>query len=88
MKNIYLYFLVKFNIATSVYTRDYDYILDIQNHQYGLKIDGSLYSTKYNYLPYRRYNYLKPSVLEFIVNPLASVTKVFDSQQIVPIKRI
>jgi hypothetical protein len=76
-----LVFNVKFNMATSIYTRNYDYILDIQNHQYGLKVDNDkLYATKYNYLPYQEYEYLKPSKLEFIVNPMASVTKVFDSQ--------
>lgn len=84
-------FNTKYNVATSLYTRDYDAMLDIKNHQYGLKFDSNanrkLDITKYNYLPYRSYNYLSPLKLEFIVNPSASVTKVFDSQQIIPIKR-
>ena len=85
-------FNTKYNVATSIYTRNYDNILDIKNHQYGLKVKGSidktLNITKYNYLPYRDdYSYLSPLKLEFVVNPSASVTKVFDSQQIIPIKR-
>lgn len=86
-------FNTKYNVATSIYTRNYDNILDIKNHQYGLKVKGgyidkTLNITKYNYLPYRSdYTYLSPLKLEFIVNPSASVTKVFDSQQIIPIKR-
>lgn len=81
-------FNAKFNIATSLYNREYDNILDIKNHQYGLKVeDGKLNITKYNYLPYQKYEYLTPMNLQFVVNPMASVTKVYDSQQIVPIKR-
>lgn len=82
-----LVFNTKYNVATSIYTRDYDSILDIKNHQYGLKNTNTLHITKYNYLPYDNYTYLAPLKLEFIVNPSASVTKVFDSQQIIPIKR-
>ena len=82
-----LIFNTKYNVATSIYTRDYDYILDIKNHQYGLKNTNTLRVTKYNYLPYDNYNYLTPLTFAFVVNPSASVTKVFDSQQLVPIKR-
>lgn len=86
-----LVFNTKYNVATSLYTREYDDILDIKNHQYGVVSDtdaSKLYITKHNYLPYKDdYTYLKPLKLEFIVNPSASVTKVFDSQQIIPIKR-
>jgi hypothetical protein len=43
---------------------------------------------KHNYIDYGvEYNYLYPLMLSFIVNPAASAVKVFDSQQIVPIKR-
>ena len=82
-----LVFNTKYNVATSIYTRSYDYILDIKNHQYGVRNANVLYTTKYNYLPYDNYTYLAPLRLEFIVNPSASVTKVFDSQQLIPIKR-
>ena len=82
-----LVFNTKYNVATSIYTRNYDYILDIKNHQYGIKNANVLLITKYNYLPYDNYTYLAPLKLEFIVNPSASVTKVFDSQQLIPIKR-
>jgi hypothetical protein len=74
-----LVFNTKYNVATSIYTRSYDYILDIKNHQYGIRNANVLYTTKYNYLPYDNYTYLAPLKLEFIVNPSASVTKVFDS---------
>ena len=82
-------FNIKYSLATSVYTRDYDDIAYIKNHIYGLKINGnSLDITKYNYLPYtQQESYLQPLMLQFIVNPSASVTKVFDSQQMVPLKR-
>ena len=82
-----LVFNTKYNIATSIYTRDYDYIIDVKNHQYGIKNSNVSPIVKYNYLPYRNYNYLTPLILSFVVNPSASVTKVFDSQQLVPIKR-
>jgi len=46
-------FNIKYSLATSVYTRDYDDVAYIKNHIYGLKInDDSLDITKYNYLPY------------------------------------
>lgn len=87
-------FNIKYGVATSLYTRRYDYIIDIKNHQYGIRktVGGTYFDKfeiiKYNYLPYNsNYAYLSPLKLEFIVNPSASVTKVFDSQQMIPIKR-
>lgn len=81
-------FNLKYNIATSIYTRKYDDIAYIKNHIYGLQIeDKILHITKHNYLQYGDMKYLSPLMLEFIVNPSASVTKVYDSQQLVPIKR-
>ena len=86
--NDQIVFNLKYNIATSIYTRRYDDIAYIKNHMYGLFISGdSLQITKHNYLQYENMDYLTPLQLEFIVNPMASVTKVYDSQQLVPIKR-
>ena len=82
-------FNTKYNIATSVYTRNYIDILNVKNHLYGIHIDkdSKLNITKYNYLDNYECSYLTPMALFFVVNPNASITKVFDSQQIVPIKR-
>ena len=82
-----LIFNTKYNIATSIYTRRYDDILYIKNHIYGLSIsEGNLSIVKYNNIDSIE-SYLSPIALSFVVNPIASVTKVFDSQQYVPIKR-
>lgn len=86
-----LIFNTKYNIATSLYTRNYIDILNTKNHLYGLHIDDNKYLniTKYNYLTQEesKNKFLSPMELQFVVNPNASITKVFDSQQIVPIKR-
>ncbi len=89
-----LVFNTKYNIATSIYTRRYNDILYIKNHIYGLTIDEDedneniwrLNITKHNYINNIN-SYLSPIQLQFVVNPMASITKVFDSQQLVPIKR-
>jgi hypothetical protein len=86
-------FNLKFNIATSVYTRVYEDIAYIRNHVYGLyRKNGVLTFNKFNYLTYKDINefgakYLTPLKLDFIVNPSASITKVYDSQMLIPIKR-
>ena len=88
-----LIFNTKYNIATSLYTRDYDIIMDIKNHIFGLKVDNTnhkIHATKYNYLKDATsdtHSFLSPMTVKFVVNPNASITKVFDNQQIVPIKR-
>lgn len=86
-----LIFNTKYNIATSVYNRKYDDILYIYNHLYGVNCGGdSARFTKYNYLTAndRQYmKYLAPMQLDFVVNPSASVDKVFDSQTLIPMKR-
>lgn len=83
-----LIFNVKYNFATSIYNRDYSNIAYIKNHIYGLRKDNNkLYFDKHNYISTNSSKYLKPLILEYIINPVASVTKVFDNQQFVPIKR-
>ena len=80
-------FNIKYNLATSIYTRRYNRMLYINNHLYGLSISGNtLNVVKHNYLN-QSATYLSPILLSFIVNPAASITKVFDSQQFIPIKR-
>lgn len=83
-----LIFNVKYNFATSIYNRDYSNIAYIKNHIYGLRKDSNkLYFDKHNYISTQSDKYLKPLILEYVINPIASVTKVFDNQQLIPIKR-
>lgn len=76
-------FNLKLNVATSIYTRDYVDILSIRNHIYGYNSDSI---TRYNYLE-NPSSFLKPMEISIVVNPSASTTKVFDSQQLVPANR-
>lgn len=81
----------KYNIPVSIYNRKYDEVAYIKNHLFGLFKDtdnNQLVITKHNYLDnYSEVKYLAPMILDFVVNPNVSVVKVFDNQQIVPIKR-
>ena len=64
-------------------------MLYIKNHLYGLTVDNehqTLGIKKHNYLSQAN-SFLYPLAVSFIVNPMASVVKVFDSQQLTPIKR-
>ena len=89
--NDQIVFNTKYNAATSIYTREYNSIAYIKNHIYGIKIDSEdINIEKYNYIKQidtKNLGYLSPLKLEYIVNPVASITKVFDSQQLIPIKR-
>lgn len=76
-------FNLKINIATSIYTRSYEDIITVQNHVYGYNSDSII---KYNHLtPHNQF--MTPMILSFVVNASSSTTKVFDSQQLTPIKR-
>lgn len=85
-------FNIKYNIATSIYTRRYEDIVYIKNHIYGIVDDTFV---KFNYINTDNTDnienldnlFLSPIQLSFVVNPSVSTTKVFDSQQIVPVKR-
>lgn len=83
-------FNLKLNVATSIYNRKYDDILNIKNHLYGFTLalgkNKSLKIVKYNNLDSAD-EYLTPLQIAFVVNSAASTTKVFDSQQIVPANR-
>lgn len=83
-------FNIKYNIATSIYNRDYDRAVYINNHMYGINLNDGFNFIKYNYIKYdslNNDNFLSPVELSFIVNQAASTTKVFDSQTVIPIKR-
>lgn len=83
--NDQLVFNIKYGMATSIYTRRYDWITYIKNHIFGIKGEQLI---KFNYLnETENTKYLLPVELEFVVNHSASITKVFDNQQIIPIKR-
>lgn len=85
-----LVFNTKYNMATSIYTRRYDDMLNVKNHLYTAYItdNDDLQVNKINYLTnVENVQFLSPIQLKFVVNPNASITKVFDSQQVVPIKR-
>ena len=88
-----LVFNTKYNIATSIYTRDYIDIVYIYNHMYGINTMSDsrfIQFIKQNYLTSKDAEsmlYLTPLQVEFIVNNAASTTKVFDSQTIIPMKR-
>lgn len=80
-----LVFNTKYNIATSIYTRQYDKILYFNNILYA--INGSQNVKQLNYLPKQQtqneYGLLLPMILQFAVNSNPSQTKVFDNQKIV-----
>ena len=95
--NNQLVFNLKLNIAVGECNRNYEDIISIKNHLYGVYIKSpqshgtnpDMAFMKYNYLSEEDItSYLQPLVISFVVNPSASTTKVFDSQQVVPAKRI
>lgn len=78
-------FNTKLNCATGIYTRNYIDTILYNNVVYGLSIDKI---TKYNYLTNKdSCEYLSPVILKFVVNQNGSTTKVFDTQQIITMKR-
>lgn len=87
-------FNLKLGVATSVYTRDYSHILNMKNTLYGIKFFDQINQfslTKYNNLNINDVNtsdrYLRPMYFSIVTNASASTTKVFDSQQIIPVQR-
>lgn len=86
-----LIFNLKYNIATSVYNRNYIDILHIYNHIYGFYLNNGIAKfRKYNYLKVEdviNTKHLTPLYVEFLVNKSASSDKVYDSQTIIPEKR-
>ena len=88
-------FNIKLNIATSVYKREYEDMIMFDNVLYGMYAstdgDGNARPVlKYNYLQDiedSEIQYNEPTELQFIVNPSASITKVFDDQEIVTLSR-
>lgn len=78
-----LVFNIKVNIATSVYTRDYDDMILFNNVLYGLSKHEV---RKHSFIKNENNDnleFLIPTILQFSVNSNASITKTFDNQQIV-----
>lgn len=88
-------FNIKLNVATSVYKREYEDMIMFNNVLYGIYAstdeNGKPRSVlKYNYLQDEEdseIQYNEPTELQFIVGPSASITKVFDDQEIVTLSR-
>ena len=82
-----LIYNTRVNIATAVYTRDYDDILEFNNVLYGINITEEA-ATQYNFLSINDVkDYLHPARLSFLVNVAPDTTKVFDNQKIVTTRR-
>lgn len=85
-RDIQLVFNLKLNCATSIYNRPYDICVDFTNVLYSLK------EAEFE-IKYRQLNYIKsgddkkqlqyPVSIQFVVNQLASLTKVYDNQKII-----
>lgn len=76
-------FNIKLNVATSVYTRKYDDMISYNNVLYGLSKNKVV---KYSFLTNEdciNEEFLNPTILQFSVNANASITKTFDTQQLV-----
>lgn len=87
MKDKQLVFSTKTGLATSLYTRRYNSIIEFNNTLYGLNKD-SREAVKYNYLTKEEHTtYLAPTILSFVVNTSAAQTKVFDNQKVVTLSR-
>ena len=85
-----LVFNTQAGIAQGVYTRKYDDTIQFNNTLFGLHLNTGTY-TQYNNLDETKQAeegcYLTPTVLSFVVNANPEITKVFDNQQIVTLKR-
>lgn len=76
-----LVFNTKLNIATSVYTRAYEDLLNVNNSLCGITNNFSIY--KFSNITNEEIEALMPSSLIFVVNNNTSITKVFDNQEVV-----
>lgn len=83
-----LVFNLKLSTATSVYTRQYDDCLVLSNVIYGLRtISTTIYQQRLNYLENGEELSYMPTKIAFVVNSSPSITKVFDSQKVVTLRR-
>lgn len=81
-----LVFSILGQIAQSIYTRRYDSTITIDNILYGITKDGNV--IQYNRLSSEKsLEYLKPTIIEFVVNQNPQQTKVFDNQKINIVKK-
>ena len=74
-------FNTKLGIATSEYTRRYDSMLLLNNSLHGINTSFEIY--KYSNLTKDEITNMMPASITFVVNNNASITKVFDNQEIV-----
>mgnify|MGYP006988826273 FL=1 len=85
-----LIFSLKLDVSTSLYTRDYDHIIVFDNILFGINnVHEPWTFTKFNYIREEESEekYLSPTILSFVVNPQPSITKVFDNQKVVTVRR-
>lgn len=86
-----LIFNIKLNAATSVYTRRHIGTIYFSNVMFGInKNNTSINAVQYNYLKSTSIqipHVLTPVELSYVVNTSPSITKVFDNQEIVTMKR-
>lgn len=85
-----LIFSLKLDVSTALYTRDYDHIIVFDNILFGINNVHEPWSfTKFNYIREEESleKYLTPTILSFVVNPQPSITKVFDNQKVVTVRR-
>lgn len=85
-----LIFSLKLDVSTALYTRDYDHIIVFDNILFGINNVHEPWSfTKFNYIREEESleQYLTPTILSFVVNPQPSITKVFDNQKVVTVRR-
>lgn len=88
--NAQLIFSLKLDISTALYTRDYDHIITFDNILFGINnVNQPWTFTKFNYIREEESleQYLSPTILSFVVNPQPSITKVFDNQKVVTVRR-
>lgn len=84
---VQLVFNMKLNCATSIYSRVYDNIINMNNTLIGVtnSFDKAL---QYNNIEYsNEYPCLSPMKISFIVNSSPSQTKVFENQKVVVLKK-
>lgn len=85
-KNI-LTFNLKYNVATSIYTKQEDTVLNFNEFQADANIeDANIRLHKINNILVdpidQNFDYLSPTKLSFLINKNAQITKVFDNQKI------
>lgn len=76
-------FNLKLGVATSLYTREYNEIISLDNTLYGISDNVLKYNNLYDSDGIEA---MKETELQFVVNQVPSTTKVFDNQKIVRVQ--